>query len=143
MSLIKHQSLHTNHSYGSVMFGALASIYKYIYIATPCWCGPKRSKQQSIAANIVRAQYFLWEIKFGIAASSVLRRSRSSRSHGHVYRQPGVNVHSYGYSFFPRAIGVWNSLSLEAVASKSLGQFQDLATAHIRSLQASGHLKRF
>ena len=47
-------------------------------------------------------------------------RSRSSRAHGHAYRQLGINVQSHGYSF-PRVIRVWNSLPLETVTSKISG----------------------
>ena len=70
-------------------------------------------------------------------------RSRSQRAHGHAYRQLGINVQSYGYSFFPRVIRVWNLLLLETVVAKSLDQFQGLATTYIRGLLAPGHLRRF
>ena len=42
-------------------------------------------------------------VNFSIPADIGLQtRSRSSRAHGHAYRQLGINVQSYGYSFFPR-----------------------------------------
>ena len=75
------------------------------------------------------------------AAIGSQARSRFSRAHGHAYRQLGINVQSYGYSFFTQAIRVWNLLPLETVASKSLGQVQGLATTY-RGLQAPGHLRR-
>ena len=72
-------------------------------------------------------------VNFSVPAAIGLQvRCRSSSANGHAYRQLGINVQSYGYSFFPRVIRVWNLLPLETVASKSLGQFQGLATTYIR-----------
>jgi hypothetical protein len=65
----------------------------------------------------------------------------SSRKHNLRYQQPNSNVDAYGYSYYPRAIRIWNRLPATAVNAPSVPAFRLAALPAIREMRPPPSLK--
>ena len=68
---------------------------------------------------------------------------RCNRRHGLTYRQVQTNLLCYSFSFFPRAIRLWNNLPRVAVNATSYDSFRNAVQKAIPNLKVPCHLKRF
>ena len=60
---------------------------------------------------------------------------RCNRRHGLTYRQVQTNLLSYSFSFFPRAIRLWNNLPRAAVNASSNDSFRNAVQNAIPNLK--------
>ena len=111
-------------------------------LTTSTTCLIKSISWDPLEKRRLQSQFImLYEIRNNLAISTNLHRaqtrSRSSRTHSYAYPVPPTRnkCTQLGLLILPSShYRVWDSLLLEAVASKSLGQFQGLATTYIRGL---------
>ena len=68
---------------------------------------------------------------------------RCNRRYGLTYRQVQTNLLCYSFSFFPRAIRLWNNLPRVAVNATSYDSFRNAVQKAIPNLKVPCHLKRF
>ena len=80
-----------------------------------------------------------WKLPTEISRSSHVR---ALRRHSNSYLQLQSNIQSFTYSFFPRSIRLWNSLSPDVVASTPLNSFKQSAMPAIRSAKMPRHFRR-
>ncbi|XP_072043010.1 uncharacterized protein [Amphiura filiformis] len=65
----------------------------------------------------------------------------SRTQHGFNYQQPSSNVDVYGYSYYPRAVCIWNKLPISAVSVPSAEMFKTAALPAIREMRTPPTLK--
>ena len=82
--------------------------------------------QQRRDINKAVLLYRIYRNLVAIPSDMLIKKTQTSRTHEHAFLLPYCRTLTYQSSYFPSAIRIWNGLSANVVAAKTLEQFQNL-----------------